>query len=207
MTTFMSKNHIPAPDGFDKERQALEEEMRYAEHVASEWMKQAHFCPQTFFMCGEEGRFVLKRPRPWTQGHEWFAKAGKLACAATGAYACVFVSEAWTVIPREGRQPDWNQSPSQSPDREEIIMLIGQTREERVQRAIQVFRDDDENFLWLGEPFTFHPDSVKQYGSFLSEQVSTRETKESAKRELEEMGFRRKLTKEESREQGRGTEM
>jgi hypothetical protein len=191
----------------ERSHEALEEEMRYAEITASAWMKRAGFCPQTFFMWGEEGRFILERPRPWDQGHEWFIKAGRLACAATGAYACVFISEAWTVIPRDGLQADLNQAPSQSPDREEILMIVGQTREERLQKAIQVFRDGNDKVLRLGGRFAFHPDSVKQYGSFLSEEISTSETKERAMRELGEMGFRRKLKKEERRGRGRGMGM
>lgn len=188
----------------ERSHKALEEEMRYAEITASEWMKHAGFCPQTFFIWGEEGRFILERPRPWDQGHEWFTKAAKLACATTGAYACVFISEAWTVIPREGLQPDLNVPPSRSPNREEILMIIGQTREERSQRAIQVFRDANENFLRLGEPFAFHEDSVKKFGSFLSDAISMSGTKQRAMRELGEMGFHRKLQKEERRERDQG---
>jgi hypothetical protein len=192
---------------------ALEQIAERAEAVARGFLQQAAFSPQTLYIYGTEGRFILQRPYPFDQGQEWFAERGKLACIAAGAYACAFVSEAWTVRPKEGKQVDLSRRPSESPDREQVLMIAAESREGNFQKGLIIRRDRAEKFAGYGETLGLQRNDVKDHSQFLTAEVPTKEMREKARMELAAKGLElerlreERLGREEEEDRGRGMGM
>jgi hypothetical protein len=147
----MPKTHNPLPDGFDKDRQALEKTMRNAEEYAKFHLEQIGMCPAALFISREHGQTIFKPHDIGTKdSNDRVARVGRLMCIAHNADACVFISEAWFVEPAQGRTLDSNISPSQSPDRQLAVALIGETRKEQVHRVLPICRFENGRFKGLG---------------------------------------------------------
>jgi len=176
-----------------------------AEQIAWAFLRHTDFCPQTLFIYGSEGRFILQRPHPFDQGQEWFMERGKLACVAAGAYACAFVSEAWAVRPQKVKQVNASRRPSESPDRENVLTIAAESREGSIQKVVTIRRNEEGKFVGHGETLMLDRDHVEDHSHFLTAEIPEKEMREKARIELQAKGLDLEQLREE-RILGRGEE-
>jgi hypothetical protein len=195
---------------FDPNQEALEELMKQAEKYVTMQMYGEGKCPTRLYIHGMEGMGVFT---PLDLSNEAakneFAAVARHVCLAHGANATVFVSEAWTVAVKKGRLSSLLEppAPSQSPDREEVVIIMGEMREGHIQKILPIERQTNGHFKGFGEA---HIEAGKIEGRFaglVPAQIPTEEEREMAKVALEIMGVRKQRVQRKGKQRGRGLEM
>lgn len=126
----------------------MEEATRYAEH----WMKKSGSLAPSMMAVTAQG-MVLFLPSGMKdeQGKNDFANTVRLICAAHAATAVVLIVESWVKQARPGEKLDLSVPPSQSHDREEVVVLIGQGLAGNCTRLLPIVRSDNGRFWNLGD--------------------------------------------------------
>lgn len=188
---------------YDKDREALEGLMKEAERYASLQMRGEGHCPPRLYMDGIEGRAVFRPPDLSSeQAKDNFATLAKLVCIAHGADAAVFVSEAWMIKAKQDQALDLNQAPSESPDRQEVVIIMGETREGHMQKFLPILRHENGKFKSFGESPALAENKIQgRFAQFVPLEVPDEETRQKAKSVLQ--GIIQK-SKREERERDRG---
>lgn len=115
------------------------------------------------------------------QDKDNFLKIGRVACLAHGAVATVLMTESWMLRPKEGKSPDLSIPPSQSPDRQEIVSIMGETCDGHAQKILPVLRSPEGKFMGFGETEEIKADQVLgRFSNFLSPVKPDREVIEPA---------------------------
>ena len=188
----------------DKGEEALEKLVQDAKLFCTLLMKQTGKVPPTLFMHGMDGKAVFT-PGEFTsvESKDEFARAARLMCVAHGADATVFVSEAWMRMAVKDQKLDLSTPPSESLDRQEILFIIGESREDHIFKAVPIIRTDNGKFVGFGETPEVRGDQTKgRFSHFLTEEIPNEDLRRKAKRILEEMGLVQ--GKDHRREQGYG---
>jgi hypothetical protein len=82
---------------------------------------------------------------------ELFSKTIRLMSVAYKATAVAMISESWIVTQqRRGQPPDLTVPPSQSPNREEVVAIMAESREGHAQRFLFIQRDSFGKFTGFG---------------------------------------------------------
>lgn len=191
---------------FDKGREALEGLMKDAELFVTRHMRENGGCPPALFIHGEEGNAILRADAlPSDRSKENFANVAHLMCVAHAADASVFVSEGWVVVRQPNKQLDLSQPPSKAPDRQEILMMMGESRQGGIQKLMPILRDQQGKFLGFGETRQIGADKAHgRFAGFIQEEMPTREMQNRAKKLLETAGVVQTERKEEGRGRGMG---
>ena len=85
-------------------------------------------------------------------GKDSFANTIRLIASSYAVSAVVLIMESWmTRASPEGKLDET--PPSESYDREEVVILVGQSREENCTRMYPIVRLDNGKFWNLGDPF------------------------------------------------------
>jgi hypothetical protein len=185
----------------DEGREALRELMKQAEKYVSLQMYGEGHCPPRLFMDGIEGKAIFSPPKMSSeQAKDNFATMAKLVCIAHGANATVFVSEAWMLKPKEGQKVDLSVRPSQSPDRQEAVIIMGESREGCYQKFLPILRHGNGKFKGLGQASVEENQTEGRFAQFVPRVPPNEEDRERAKRVLE--GFVQR--KDRGQERGRG---
>lgn len=103
------------------------------------------------FLIGSDGP-ILFSPKSLTDEGEKdaFANTARLMCIAKGATACVMALEAWMKTAQPGEPLDTTEPPSESFDRQEVIVLMGEDRTGQRQRILPIIRSDNGRFFGFG---------------------------------------------------------
>ena len=173
-------------DRYNEEREALKNLMTHAEIYAKQTMNRSGAVPATLFMQGEAGPVMFVAPRmPDERSKDAFATAAKLMCVAHGATATVFVGEGWSRFAKPGEPLDATKMPSQCADRQEILMLMGETRHECNPKLMPIIRSDSGKFLGFGEAHETKADHMEgRFAQFLPVDYPDLETQRAAKEAL-----------------------
>ncbi|MFN0079135.1 MAG: hypothetical protein ACKVY0_21950 [Prosthecobacter sp.] len=127
----------------------MQEATRYAEH----WMKKSGSLAPSMMAATAQGTVLfLPQGMKDAQGKDDFAYTVRLICAAHAASAVVLMVESWVAQAKPGEKLDITTPPSQSPDREEVVVLIGQGLAGNVTRMLPIVRSDNGRFWNLGDP-------------------------------------------------------
>jgi hypothetical protein len=190
----------------DNSREALAELMKSAELLARTEMQSQGEVSPTLLMNGADGIGLLQ-PKHLADDNEKdkFLQVGRLACIAHGAVATVLVTESWMLSPKAGEKLDMSVPPSKSPDRQEVITIIGETRQGHAQKVLTIERSDDGKFIGFGG----NPDMEAQdvtikgrFSQFLSHNVPDEEARELAKEVMKRIGLQRELDQQQKRDRG-----
>jgi len=149
-------------------------------------MRKSGEVSPTLLVQGPEERGTL-HPRSLSceQDKDDFLKVGRLACLAHGAVASVLLTEAWMVQPKDGKRLDLSIPPSRSPDRQEIVSIMGETRQGHTQKVLPILRSETGEFLGFGEAQEIKADNVQgRFANFLPPAIPDQETRELAKEAL-----------------------
>ena len=189
----------------DKGSEALEELMNQAQMIATAAIRGGRQMEATLFLHGQEGNAILV-PQKFDseEAKDRFAEVSRIMCVAQGADAVVYCSEAWMVSPKKDKPLDLSVAPSKSPDRQEVLVLMGETREGCLHRSLPIHRAEGGKFAGFGEMTEIRPDSVGgRFANFLPELTPTEEDRRLAKLYLAAKGIVPEEKRDKYREQGR----
>jgi hypothetical protein len=136
-----------------KRLETLENLLQQAEHYSEYMMTGASgSVPATLMALTPEG-FIMHIPNRFKNetDKEHFAKTIRLMAVAYKATAVAMISESWIVTKKSrDRDLDLSVPPSQSPDREEVVSIMAESREGRGQRFLFIQRDSLGRFTGFG---------------------------------------------------------
>lgn len=188
----------------DQGREALEELMREAELFATVSIKHHGAVDSALFIRGENGTAMFKpSDMSGISSKNEFVDDARIICIAEGAVATVFVSEAWTRKLSKGEKLDLSKSLSEYSDRQEIVMVFGESREEDVRKVMPIVRSAQPNFVGFEESSLVPGETAfGRFSNFLTADIPDDEERKIAQRILEAKGLRPKNAPEAGR--GRG---
>jgi hypothetical protein len=122
-----------------------------------------------------------------------FANIGRLICAAYGATSAVMILEAWVKMAKPGETLDMEIPPSEAFDREEFVVVMGETQGRKTQRFLPILRTDAGGFFGFGEfdASKFEGGIEGRFAGMLPPKAPTREMREMTLAVLTVMGVTR----------------
>jgi hypothetical protein len=145
--------------------ETLDDLLAQAEHYAGFCMRNSGKMSPTLFLIGADGPLMFV-PASLVDADEKdaFANTARLVCIAHAATACVMALEAWMKTATPGEKMDMTEPPSEAFDREEVIVLMGESHGGQKQKFLSIIRHDNGKFFNLGE--TTVPGMEKMEGRF-----------------------------------------
>ena len=126
----------------DKGSEALEELMNEAQLIATAAMRNLGQMQTTLFIHGKEGKAILvPKNMDSDAAKDRFAEDSRIMCIAQGADAVVYCSEAWMLTPKHDKPLDLSVAPSKSPDRQEVLVFMGETREGHLHKSLPIVHE------------------------------------------------------------------
>lgn len=185
-------------------RKALDELMLHADNYVNDTMRQCGELAATVFMIGPDGITGFSRADVADDGKKRdFIYTTRMMCIAHDATAAVLCSEAWMRSNKAGERRDQSLSPAESPDRQEVVILMGESRENTIQKVLPLERSEEGEFMSLGQgPEIYDAKITGQFASFLPEESPDEVSKQMAKQYLASHGMR--LGKKNRMERGFG---
>ncbi|MGH7952721.1 MAG: hypothetical protein ACREFE_12505 [Limisphaerales bacterium] len=141
--------------------ESLDDLLVNAEHYANHSMRNIGRLPPTLFLIGKNGP-VMFIPDNLADEHakDDFATTARLMCIAHAATAIVMALEAWIKCAKPGETLDMTEPPSEAFDRQEVIVLMGESRDELKQKFLPIIRSGNGKFFGFGESNV--PDGIDQ---------------------------------------------
>jgi hypothetical protein len=129
-------------------------------------MHNSGHLPPTLFLIGSKGVPLMFMPESLADEGEKddFADNARLLCIAHAATACVMALEAWIKYAKPGERFDETEAPSEAFDRQEVVVLMGESRSGLKQKFLPIIRSDNGNFFGFGESEV--PDMDETNGRF-----------------------------------------
>lgn len=125
-----------------------------ARHYAEYCMRGTGNLPPTLFLIGGDGKQVMFLPQNMAgvQAKDDFATQSKLMALATGATVAVMALEAWVKKAKPGETLDSTEPPSEAFDRQEAIVLMGESMTEgQQQQMLPIIRSGNSKFFGFGD--------------------------------------------------------
>jgi hypothetical protein len=141
--------------------ESLDDLLVNAEHYANFSMRNMGRMPPTLFLIGANGSFMFI-PDNLADEHakDDFATTARLMCIAHAATAAVMALEAWMKCAKPGEKLDMTEPPSEAFDRQEVIVLMGESRDGQKQKFLPIIRSGNGKFFGFGESDV--PDGIDQ---------------------------------------------
>lgn len=145
--------------------ETLDDLLAQAGHYAGFCMRNSGKMAPTLFLIGADGPLMFVPGSLTDEGEkDAFATTARLVCIAHAATACVMVLEAWMKTATPGEKLDMTEPPSEAFDRQEVIVLMGESRDGQKQKFLPIIRHGNGKFFNLGE--TTVPGMDKMEGRF-----------------------------------------
>jgi hypothetical protein len=130
----------------------LDDLLGQAEHYANHSIRNIGHLPPTLFLIGSKGP-VMFMPESLADESDKndFATTARLICISHAATACVMALEAWIKIAKPGEKFDETEPPSEAFDRQEVVVLLGDSHTGHKQKFLPIIRSDNGNFFGFGE--------------------------------------------------------
>ena len=140
----------------------LDDLLVQAKHYANHSMRNIGHLPPTLFLIGSEGLLMfMPESLADESGKTDFATAARLMCIAHAATACVMALKAWVKFAMQGERFDETEPPSEAFDRQEVVVLTGESRTGQQQKFLPIIRSDNGNFFGLDESDSPSMDEMK----------------------------------------------
>ena len=124
----------------------------YAEGYAEFAMKNVGRVPPTMLAVTTDGLLhFLPESMVDERAKNDFANIGRLICSAYGATSVVMILESWVTLAKPGQPLDPTTPPSEAFDREEFVVVMGETAGRKTQRFLPILRTDAGGFFGFGE--------------------------------------------------------
>jgi len=140
----------------------LDDLLAQAEHYADHSMRNIGRLPPTLFLIGSKGPVMFLPQSLADEGEkDDFATTARLVCIAHVATACVMALEAWVKNAKPGEKFDETEPPSEAFDRQEVVVLLGESQHGQKQKFLPIIRSDNGNFFGFGEADASSMDQLK----------------------------------------------
>jgi hypothetical protein len=136
--------------------ETLDDLMAQADHYAGFCMRNSGKMSPTLFLIGADGVDADEK--------DAFANTARLVCIAHAATVSVMVLETWMKTATPGEKMDMTEPPSEAFDRQEVIVLMGESLAGLKQKFLPIIRHDNGKIFNLGE--TTVPGMDKMEGRF-----------------------------------------
>jgi len=118
-----------------------------------------------------------------------FATNARLLCIARAATACVMALESWMKMAAPGEQLGMTEPPSEAFDRQEVIVLMGESHTGQKQKYLPIIRSDNGKFFGFGESNMPVWDKIEgRFAQILAPKVATPEHRMAAQAMLKVKG-------------------
>ena len=145
--------------------ESLDDLLAQAAHYAQFCMRNSGKMSPTLFLIGADGPLMFVTASLVDANEkDAFANTARLVCIAHAATVCVMALEAWMKTATPGEKMDMTEPPSEALDRQEVIVLMGESRDGQKQKFLPIIRHDNGKFFNLGE--TTVPDMDRMEGRF-----------------------------------------
>ena len=165
----------------------------YAEGYAEFAMKNIGRVPTTMLALSPEGllHFIPENLADERAKND-FANVGRLICAAYGATNMVMILVSWVTMAKPGQSLDMETPPSEAFDREEFVVVMGETFGRKTQRFLPILRTGVGGFFGFGEFDALKFDGIEgRFAGMLPPKETTPETRAMAQALLATMGVTR----------------
>ena len=166
----------------------IAEATRYARFT----MKQSG-CLAPIMMAATEQGLILFSPDSLsdTGAKDDFANKVRLITASYSASAVVLILESWITKAKAGEKLDTETPPSESYDREEVVVLIGQSPQGNITHLLPIHRLGNGKFWNLGDAEDMPADSFEgRFAGMLPPKPADEKTWQMGKILLEAMGVK-----------------
>jgi hypothetical protein len=176
-----------------KQLKTLENLLQQAEHYSEYMMTgSSGSVPPTLMALTPEG-FIMHIPQRFDSpdDKDLFAKTIRLMAVGYKASAVAMISESWIVTKkRRDQELDMSVPPSQSPDREEVVSIMAESREGCTQRFLFIQRDSLGKFTGFGTSLLPQVEDVEgRFAGLLPPKEPTEEIAMAARNLLQAMGI------------------
>ena len=176
-----------------KEPADLDTLAAYAEGYAEFAMKNVGRVPPTMLAVSPDGllHFIPESLEDERAKND-FANVGRLICAGYGATSMVMILESWVTMAKPGETLDTDTPPSEAFDREEFVVVMGETQGRKTQRFLPILRTDLGGFFGFGEFDALKFDGIEgRFAGMLPPGKTTPEMRAVAQALLATMGVTR----------------
>ena len=179
---------VPPPS----QLKTLDDLLAQAAHYAEFCMRNSGKMPPTLFLIGTDGPMLFIPENLAGDGDkDAFATTARLMCIAHVATACVMALEAWMKVAKPDEKLDMTEMPSESFDRQEAIVLMGEDRAGQKQKFLPIIRSGNGKFFGLNESETPVMDSMTgRFAQILSPKVPDEQAQILAKTVLQVKGVK-----------------
>ncbi len=175
----------PSPQPHPQPR-TLDDLLANAEHYARYCMGNSGRVTPALFFLGLDGQgMFVPQSLADDSAKDDFADQARLACIAHAAYACVMVLEAWARFAKPGEKLDTSEPPSEAMDREEYVILMGESRQGNRPRFLPIIRSGNGRFFGFGDPHEPAADLQGRFAGLLPPQEPDLTTREVARAMLQ----------------------
>lgn len=132
----------------------LDDLLANARHYAEYCMRGTGNLPPTLFLIGHDGKQVMFMPENLAdvEAKDDFATMSQLMAVATGATVAVMALESWMKTAKAEEKVDMTELPSEAFDRQEVIVLMGESMTEgQKQQLLPIIRSDNHKFFGLDD--------------------------------------------------------
>ena len=172
--------------------QSLDDLLTWAERYAQDSLQHRGYVPGTVLMLGPSGPGIYVPPQLDSESdRDHFAETARHLAVAHDATAVVMVLEAWARRAVPGVGLDSTVPPSQAPDRQEVVALIGEAAGMHQVRFLPLQRGASGTFAGFGPAQTLTGDHAEvRFAGILPTQPPTPEERARARAFLEAEGMR-----------------
>ena len=160
----------------------LDDLLLHAEKLAGFSMKNVGYLEPALFMLGSDGpQMLTPSSLADDRAKDGFAMVARTICVAKAVTAAVLVSEAWVATAKAGKSLNINQRPSESPDRQEVVVLMGEDRNGTRQKMLPILRSPVGEFSGFGFLDPMKVDAVQgRFAQFLKPAMPSAQERASA---------------------------
>jgi hypothetical protein len=135
-----------------RQLESLDDLLAQAEHYAGFCMRNSGKMSPTLFLIGADGPLMFV-PASLADANEKdaFATTARLVCIAHAATVIVMALEAWMKSATPGEKLDMTEPPSESFDRQEVIVLMGESHGGQKQKFLPIIRSGNGKFFGFGD--------------------------------------------------------
>jgi hypothetical protein len=173
----------------------LDDLLAQAEHYANFSMRNIGRLPPTVFLIGPDGLLMfMPESLEDEKAKDDFATNARLMCIAHGATSVVMALEAWVKYAKPGEKFDETERPSEAFDRQEVVVLVGESRAGLKQKFLPIVRSGNGKFFGFGESEPPSIDHMKgRFAQILPTKVVDAATRDLAKAMLKVKGVTRAM--------------
>ena len=171
--------------------ETLDDLLAQAGHYAEFCMRSSGAMRPALFLIGTDGPLTIATTSlDGVEEKDAFVTTARLICIAQAATSVVVALEAWMSFAKPGESGDTAEPPSEAFDRQEVVILMGESKTGHKQRFLPIIRSGNGKFFGFNESELPEMDRIEgRFSQILSAETPTIEHRLIAKAMLEVKGI------------------